>query len=156
MRKAVVVVGVLLASLVPGSAFAWGAVAHRYVTRRAIELLPPEIKAFFEHNRDELVLRANDPDLWRVVGFDEETPNHQIDFGVEDYGPYPFTALPREYDAAVEKFGVATVRRHGLLPWRTMEEFGNLRRTIQGFTRNQAYVQGNTVVFAATLAHYVQ
>jgi len=83
-------------------------------------------------------------------------PNHQIDFGVEDYGPYPFTALPREYDAAVEKFGVATVRRHGLLPWRTMEEFGNLRRTFQGFTRNQAYVQGNTVVFAATLAHYVQ
>ena len=88
------------------------------------------------------MLRVNDPDLWRVVGFEEETPNHQIDFGVDDYGPYPFMALPREYDAAVEKFGVATVRRHGLLPWRTMEEFGNLRRTFQGFTRNQAYVAG--------------
>ena len=157
MRKASLIAAALLvAMLVPGSAFAWGAVAHRYIMRRAIELLPVELKPFFEKNRDELVMRINDPDLWRVVGFEEEPPNHQIDFGVDDYGPYPFTALPREYDAAVEKFGVATVRRHGLLPWRTMEEFGNLRRVFQGFARNQLYVGGNSVLFVATLAHYVQ
>ena len=157
MRKAVLVSAALVAvSLVPAPAFAWGAVAHRYIMRRAIDLLPPEIKPFFENNRDELVLRVNDPDLWRVVGFEDEPPNHQIDFGVDDYGPYPFVALPREYDAAVEKFGVATVRRHGLLPWRTMEEFGNLRRMFQGFARNQLYVGGNTVLFASTLAHYIQ
>ena len=89
-------------------------------------------------------------------GFEDEPPNHQIDFGVDDYGPYPFVALPREYDAAVEKFGVAIVRRHGLLPWRTMEEYGNLRRIFQGLTRNQLYVGGNTVLFASTLAHYIQ
>ena len=157
MRKAFIVGALILAaSLVPAPAQAWGAVAHRYIMRRAIELLPPAIKPFFERNRDELVLRANDPDLWRVVGFEDEPPNHQIDFGVDDYGPYPFAALPREYDAAVEKFGVATVRRHGLLPWRMMEEFGNLRRVFQGFPRNQAYVEGNTVLFAAALSHYIQ
>jgi hypothetical protein len=157
MRRTSLVTALLVAaSLVPTSALAWGAVAHRYIMRRAIELLPPEIEPFFEHNRDELVLRVNDPDLWRVAGFEEEPPNHQIDFGVDDYGPYPFVALPREYDAAVEKFGVAVVRRHGLLPWRTMEEFGNLRRMFQGFARNQLYVAGNTVLFASALAHYVQ
>jgi hypothetical protein len=157
MRKAGLVSALLVAaSLIPASAFAWGAVAHRSIMRRAIALLPPDLKPFFEHHRDELVLRANDPDLWRVVGFEEEPPNHQIDFGVDDYGPYPFVALPREYDAAVEKFGVATVRRHGLLPWRTMEEFGNLRRVFQGFTTNQPFVVGNAVLFASTLAHYVQ
>src|SRR3954467_4061169 len=157
MRKAVVVAAVLVvAMLTPGTASAWGAVAHRYIMRRAIELLPPKIKPFFERNRDELVIRVNDPDLWRVVGFEDEPPNHQIDFGVDDYGPYPFVALPREYDAAVEKFGVAAVRRHGLLPWRTMEEFGNLRRVFQGFTTNQPFVVGNAVLFASTLAHYVQ
>ena len=157
MRKvSLITLVVIAASLVPGSAFAWGAVAHRYIMRRAIDLLPSEIKPFFERNRDELVLRVNDPDLWRVVGFEDEPPNHQIDFGVDDYGPYPFAALPREYDAAVEKFGVTVVRRHGLLPWRTMEEFGNLRRVFEGFPRNQLYVEGNTVLFAATLAHYVQ
>ena len=157
MRKALVVtVAFLIGALMPAPAFAWGAVAHRYIMRRAIELLPPEIKPFFEHNRDELVLRANDPDLWRVAGFEDEPPNHQIDFGVNDYGPYPFVALPRDYDAAVEKFGVATVRRHGLLPWRVMEEVGNLRRMFQGFGRNQLYVEGNAVLFASTLAHYIQ
>jgi hypothetical protein len=157
MRKGSLVgAALLVAMLVPGQAFAWGSAAHRYIMRRAIELLPPAIKPFFEHNRDELVIRVNDPDLWRVVGFEDEPPNHQIDFGVDDYGPYPFTALPREYDAAVEKFGVATVRRHGLLPWRTMEEFGNLRRTMEGFPRARPYVEGNTVLFAATLAHYIQ
>ncbi|HET6955123.1 MAG TPA: hypothetical protein VFI56_01040 [Vicinamibacterales bacterium] len=155
-KKSAVAVVLLAAALVPSPALAWGAVAHRYIMRRAIDLLPPEIKPFFEHHRDELVLRANDPDLWRVVGFEDEPPNHQIDFGVEDYGPYPFVALPREYDAAVEKFGVAVVRRHGLLPWRTMEEFGNLRRLFQGFARNQLYVEGNTVLFASTLGHYIQ
>jgi hypothetical protein len=157
MRKVTLItIVVITASLVPASAFAWGAVAHRYIMRRAIDLMPPEIKPFFERNRDELVLRVNDPDLWRVVGFEEEPPNHQIDFGVDDYGPFPFVALPREYDAAVEKFGVAVVRRHGLLPWRTMEEFGNLRRIFQGFARDQLYVGGNTVLFASTLAHYLQ
>ena len=157
MRKASLVAAALLvAMLVPASAWAWGAVAHRYIMRRAVELLPPDVKPFFERNRDELVLRVNDPDLWRVVGFEDEPPNHQIDFGVDDYGPYPFTALPREYDTAVEKFGAATVRRHGLLPWRTMEEFGNLRRVFQGFARNQLYVGGNTVLFAAALSHYIQ
>jgi hypothetical protein len=155
-KKSVAAAALLVTALAPSPAFAWGAVAHRYIMRRAIELLPPEIKPFFEHNRDELVLRANDPDLWRVVGFEDEPPNHQIDFGVDDYGPYPFVSLPREYDAAVQKFGVAVVRRHGLLPWRTMEEFGNLTRIFQGFTRNQLYVEGNTVVFASTLGHYIQ
>jgi hypothetical protein len=93
-KKSVVAAALLVAALAPSPAFAWGAVAHRYIMRRAVELLPPEIKPFFEHNRDELVLRANDPDLWRVVGFEDEPPNHQIDFGVDDYGPYPFVALP--------------------------------------------------------------
>jgi hypothetical protein len=157
MRKPITVVAVLaIVAFVPNSAYAWGAVAHRFIMQRAIDLLPPEIKPFFEHYGDELVLRVNDPDLWRVAGFDEEVPNHQIDFGVDDYGPYPFTALPRDYDAAVQKFGVATVRRHGTLPWRVTEEFGNLRRTMEGFRRNQVYANGNAILFAAALAHYVQ
>lgn len=156
MRKiAGIVVALLVASLVPASAFAWGAVAHRYITRRAVDLLPDGVKPFFDRFRDELALRSNDPDLWRLM-FPEEAPNHHLDFGVGDYGPYPFTALPRELDAAIEKFGTATVRRHGLLPWRVEELFGNLRRAFEGFKRNQPYVAGNTVLYSAALAHYIQ
>ena len=44
MRKiAGVVAALLVASLVPSSAFAWGAVAHRYITRRAVDLLLTEL-----------------------------------------------------------------------------------------------------------------
>ncbi len=156
MRKAAsFVAALLLCVLIPSPAFAWGAVAHRYIMRRSIELLPPQIKPFFERFEDELILRSNDPDLWRVAGFDEEVPNHQLDFGVSDYGPYPFTALPREYGAAIEKFGVATVRRHGTLPWRLEEQFGNLRRTMAGFGTGFPYAGGNTVLFTAVLNHYL-
>jgi hypothetical protein len=156
MRKILTSAVALLATvLIPATAFAWGAVAHRSITKRAIELLPPEIRPFFELHRDELILRSNDPDLWRVVGFDDD-PNHFIDFGVDEYGSFPFTALPRAYDAAVEKFGVAVVRRNGLLPWRVMEEFGNLRRAMEGFSRGQAYADGNAILFGAALAHYVE
>ena len=155
-RRAAAGAAAIVVLLQAAPASAWGAVAHRFLMRRAIEILPPGIRPFFEHFRDELVLRVNDPDLWRVAGFEEEGPNHQIDLGVDDYGPFPFAPLPREYDLAVQKFGAATVRRHGTLPWRTMEEFGNLRRTMEGFRRSQLYANGNSVLFAAALAHYIQ
>ncbi len=139
----------------PSPAYAWGAAAHHYIMRRAIDLLPPAIKPLFDQHREEVVLRVVDPDLWRTVGWDEE-PNHFVDFGVKEYGPYPFTALPREYGAAVQKFGIATLRRHGVLPWREAEEFGNLRRAFEGAGRGAAFATGDIVIFAAVASHYLQ
>jgi hypothetical protein len=145
----------LIALLAPAPAQAWGASAHRYIMRRAIELLPPPIKPFYEHHRDEIVLRVNDPDLWRTVGWDED-PHHFLDFGVKEYGTFPFAALPRDYDAAVEKFGLATLREYGLLPWRFSQMFGHLRRAFEGFARNSPYAPSDLVVFSSTTAHYLQ
>lgn len=121
---------------------------------RAIDLLPPELKPLFERYRDELVVRAVDPDVWRAAGWDDDQ-NHFVDFGVREYGDYPFTELPREYGAAIEKFGAATVKKNGLLPWREAEMFGNLRRTFEGFAR-APYGQSNVVLFAAVMGHYIQ
>ena len=123
--------------------------------RRAIDMLPAEIKPFFVHFRDELVLRVVDPDQWRNIGW-EEDPNHFVDFGAPEFGPYPFTALPREYGAAIEKFGMATLKKEGLLPWREAEEFGNLRRAFEGFNRNNGFAISDTVLFAAIASHYIQ
>jgi hypothetical protein len=156
MRKAFTIAAACAAlTLVPASAFAWGAAAHRYIMRRAIDLLPPEIKPFFVANQDEILVRVTDPDLWRVVGWDDD-PNHFVDFGAPEFGEYPFTALPREYGAAIEKFGAATLKRLGTLPWREQEEAGNLRRGMEGFKRNQAFAIRDTVLFAAVAAHYIQ
>jgi len=139
----------------PSSAFAWGFAAHRLIMRRAIELLPPEIKPFFDHFREQIVDRVTSPDEWRSVGWDDD-PNHFLDFGVPEYGKYPFTELPREYGAAVEKFGLVALKRNGLLPWREAEEFGNLRRAFEEFKRATPYAVSNVVLFAPVTAHYMQ
>src|SRR5438046_1163714 len=125
MRNAsVAVAALLITSMAPAPAAAWGFAAHKYITRRAIDLLPPELKPFYERYREEFVLRATDPDLWRNVGWDED-PNHFVDFGVKEYGEYPFMALPRELGAAIEKFGISTLKRNGMLPWRASELYGD-------------------------------
>src|SRR5438552_12130273 len=153
-RRISLAIGVMLA-VVPSPAHAWGTAAHRYIMTQAIDLLPGPLKPFFDHHRGELVLRVIDPDLWRIVGW-EEDPNHFVNFGVPEFGPYPFSALPREYGAAFEKFGPATLRRNGLLPWREAEEFGNLRRAFEGFSRNSPVAPSDTVLFAAVASHYIQ
>ena len=156
MRKAFLAAGVaLVASLAPSPAFAWGTAAHRHIMARAIELLlPAELKPFFILHNDEMVMRVVDPDLFRVLGW-EEDQNHFVNFGAKELGEYPFKELPREYGAAIEKFGMATLKRNGLLPWRQQEEFGNLRRAFEGFSR-ESYAPGNTVLFAAVMSHYIQ
>jgi hypothetical protein len=156
MRKVfAVAAAVVVLSLIPMPALAWGTAAHRFIMRRAIEMLPPEIKPFFAANADELVMRVTDPDLWRTVGWDDD-PNHFVNFGAPELGEFPFPALPREYGAALEKFGASALKRLGTLPWREEEESGNLRRAMEGFKRNQPFSIGNTVLFASVAAHYIQ
>src|SRR5438105_6333465 len=156
MRKTLVVAAALLAALLaPSRAWAWGFTGHRLIMSRAIDLLPPQLKPFFEHYRTEVVVRAIDPDLWRSVGWDED-PNHYVNLGAKEYGAYPFTELPRDYEAAVEKFGTATLRRYGLLPWRAAETFGDLRHTFDGFHRGTAYGPSDLILFSAVVGHYIQ
>lgn len=154
-RRLLPVAAWLLVVLAPSQAFAWGFDAHRFIMRRAIELLPPELKPFFLDKRDEIVVRVVDPDLWRNVGWPED-PNHFLDFGVKEYGEFPFAELPREYGAALQKFGRATLERNGLLPWRTAELYGRLQRAFEDFKREAPYTVSDTVYFSAILSHYVQ
>jgi hypothetical protein len=156
MRRTLLVAALFTAFVLsPGSAFAWGFAGHRLIMRRAIELLPPELKPFFVKYQDEVVVRVVDPDTWRNVGWDDD-PNHFLDFGAREYGAYPFQALPREYGAALEKFGESTLKRNGLLPWREAEEFGNLRRSFEEFKRESPYTNSNVVLFSAVASHYIQ
>src|SRR5215212_5204941 len=154
MRKIVVATALVLASLVPAPAAAWGFAGHQLIMRRAIELLPPELKPLFERYREEIVIRVKDPDLWRTAGW-EDDPNHFVDFGMKELGEYPFTELPREYGAALEKFGASLLARIGRLPWREAEEFGNLRRSFESFKRGQ-YGPADVVLFSAVASHYIQ
>src|SRR5689334_5687615 len=155
MRNVLVAAMVIASALAPSPAYAWGSAAHRYIMRRAIDLLPPAVRPFFEQHRDELVVRVIDPDLWRNVGWDEDA-NHFVDFGVKEYGDYPFADLPREYGAALEKFGMMTLKRNGTLPWCEAEEFGNLRRAFESAARGGGFWASDVVLFSAVASHYIQ
>ena len=145
----VVVVGLMGAAPVG----AWGGGGHRLILERAIQLLPPELRAAFDAGRTTLLEHASDPDLWRVAGFEEEAPRHFLD--IDAYGPPPFSALPRDLGAAIEKYGPETVTRNGLLPWRAAEMRGRLVRAFEAHKNGQRYGQGNAVYLTAVLAHYV-
>ncbi len=156
MRKSLFVAAVFVAaSLVPVPASAWGFAGHQLIMKRAIELLPPELKPLFERYRDEVVIRVKDPDLWRNAGWPEDS-HHFFNFGMRELGDYPFAPLPREYGAALEKFGPSLLDKIGKLPWREAEEFGNLRRGFEGFKREGRYSAGDVVLFSAVASHYIQ
>lgn len=155
MRAAALPLLLLLAA--PAPTLAWGFDAHRFITEQAIALLPPELRAFYETRKAFIVERSIDPDLWRSAGFDQEPPHHFLDLDYQAYGAYPFEALPRDYDAAVQKFGRTTVEAQGTLPWRTQEIYGNLRRGFAGLNgpTPSTYALDDVAFFSAIVSHYI-
>ena len=156
--KAFIAAAVLVALVmaVPVPTAAWGFEAHQFIADKAIALLPPELRPFFEANRAAFVERAIDPDTWQNAGYrGAEAPHHQLDFDWDGYGPYPFLGLPRDYTAAVAKFGLRRIEENGTLPWRTDEMYGNLRRAFNGYVGQGAFGRFAIVQNAAWLTHYV-
>jgi hypothetical protein len=140
----------------PAPAEAWGHDAHQFIMDRAIALLPDALRPFFEKHRAPVVERAVDPDTWRTAGFVDEPPNHFVDIDWEGYGPYPFKGLPRDYTAAVAKFGRAKILENGTLPWRVEEYFGNLQRAFEAYgNRPNRGTAFDIVLLSAAMCHYV-
>lgn len=153
-RAAVLTLALVLAC--GARANAWGFEAHKFIMERAIALLPPELKPLFEAHRATLVERAIDPDTWRTAGFaHEEDSNHFLDLDWQGFGPYPFNGLPRDYTAAIAKFGRNRLRETGTLPWRVEEIYGALRRAFEDYNRRGDFAKNDIIFFSAWLTHYV-
>jgi hypothetical protein len=150
MRTAVAVLLSLLLLTSPRSADAWSFDLHRFILDRAITLLPPEIRPFFEKYRAQIVEHAIDPDLWRTAGWEEEPRRHFLD--MDAYGPYPFKELPRDFDEAVKRYGLEFVNRNGLIPWRAQEIHTKL---VEAFTQKAPFSRENIKFFSSVLGHYV-
>lgn len=135
---------------------AWGFEAHKFIMERAIALLPAELRPMFEAHRATLIERSIDPDTWRTAGFaHEEDSNHFLDLDWQGFGPYPFNGLPRDYTAAIAKFGRNRLRETGTLPWRVEEVYGSLRRAFEDYGRRGAFGQNDIIFWSAWLTHYV-
>ena len=150
MRHVIAVIIAVVAALTPRPAAAWGFEVHRYITDRAIALLPVEIRPFFEKFRTAIVEHSIDPDLWRTAGWEEEPPRHFVD--MDAYGPHPFPEMPRDLDGAMRRYGREFVLKNGTLPWRTQEMHDKL---VEAFTQKAPYARENIKFFASVISHYV-
>jgi hypothetical protein len=130
----------------PNLALAWGPTAHDIVDTWAIQTLPPEIRPFFEHNRQFLIAHANDADA--LMQKDRyERMRHYI--YLDKYGVFPYTALPHRYAQAKEKFGTWRINRDGVLPWQIGEFSLRLTKAMKAGDWEEVKLD------AAALAHYV-
>ncbi len=135
------------ALLTPSGAFAWGANGHKLIASKAVETLPPDLRPFFEAHRNFILQHSTDPLDWLAKNRSAERRNHIL--MLDRYGKYPFDALPRNYRAALSKFGKPKLEANGLLPWQIgvySEKLTNAFRL-----RNWEEVR----LFSALLAHYV-
>jgi len=142
--SAIVVAAVWL--LTPPVARCWGANGHRLVANKAIETLPPELRPFFEANRIFITQHAADPLDWLAKN-PTERQNHVILF--ERYGRFPFGALPRNYQAALKKYGKTKLDANGLLPW----QIGVYSEKLTNAFRKGNWEEAR--LMAAVLAYYV-
>ena len=136
-----------LSALAPVSVRAWGANADRLIATRAIDTLPPEIRAFFDANREFILRHVTDPLTALETNPKTEAPNHII--YLDHYGAFPFTALPRDYRAALAKFGRPKLESAGLLPW----QIGLVSQRLTEALRSGNWEQVR--LLAASLAGYV-
>jgi hypothetical protein len=116
-RRAIVLLFALalgVGVLFPGQALAWGGNGQKLVVGKAIDTLPPDLRAYFEANRSFTMSHVTDP-LDAEAKTPAEKHNHYL--YLDKYGRFPFELLPRSYKAAVTKYGKSKLESTGLLPW---------------------------------------
>jgi hypothetical protein len=104
----------LCLELFSSKARAWGNSAQRMIVSHAVDTLPNDIRYFFEANRGYLIDHVDDP-LDLIDKHPTQRLNHFIE--LDKYGKWPYTALPRSYQAALVKYGKSKIDSTGLLPW---------------------------------------
>jgi hypothetical protein len=160
MRSIAAALAAALVVLAPVSLDGWGLDVHRFITGRALDGLPPDVKPFFALQRDFIAEHSVDPDMWRIVGLKgdrgDEDPNHFLDIDALDE-PRPFTNVPREWPALVQRYGLDRATRAGRLPWRAEDIYRQLVTRFREVGKGTpGYAADNARYLSAILAHYVE
>ncbi len=138
--------GILGWLLTASAALAWGPTAHRVVNRWAVETVRPEIRSFFDANRQFLIDHANDPGEW-IQKDHYERKRHYL--YLDKYGIFPFLELPHSFQSAINLYGAGRVNRDGVLPW----QIGRYSLQLTEALRNHKWDEAK--LDAAVLGHYV-
>jgi hypothetical protein len=128
------------------AAMSWGTNGDKLIVNKAVDVLPDEIRSYFESNRGYLMQHVNDP-------YEAARKNPALAregyIRFEHYGTFPFSALPRVYKAALEKYSKRSLDTYGLLPWSVGLYSEKLTEAMRAKNWDE------TRDDAATLAYYV-
>lgn len=128
------------------SLWGWGSQVHQLINARAVDLLPEEVGSLFQAHRNWLVVLSTEPDQRRQ--YDRSGAHyHYID--LEYYGEFPFSDIPAERQAAVDKYGEENLKAWGSLPWHAAGISAALRDAFKKGEWERA------IVLAAELGHFV-
>ncbi len=144
-RNEVVLSFLMIILLTFQQAFAWGDEGHKLINKKAVDFLPPDMKAFSQWC-DYLSEHAPDPD-YRKKTDKTEAPKHFID--IDFYKEFLDGNMIENEDSLFNEYGKSEVVKNGLLPWATLETFNNLTKAFKDHNKNDA------LRYAADLGHYV-
>lgn len=149
-RSVPLFVAVAVAALSVG----WGFQAHKTISGTACEIVPVEIRPFFQANKEWIIAHSGDPDLraqkrlpdgQRV--YPEEPWRHFID--LDELDDPPFQNIPYTSDEAVRRFGRTRLDKAGTVPYVIQD----LERRLEESFKHKDWPRA--VRLAAWLAHYV-
>ncbi len=137
---------ILLIILLPVSVIlSWGGEGHKFINKKAIELLPDEMNGFIKW-QDSISFHSVDPDNRK--DFDKsEYPKHFID--IDFYPEFLKGEMIRNEQELVKEYHDSTVNKMGLLPWATVDTYNNLVKALKEKNRDKS------LLYASDLGHYV-
>lgn len=176
MKILLLTAALLLPTLVPATALAWGGRGHSVIAAAAIDTLPEDGPPFLKRQRDYIAASASTPDSWRsesepFLKIDED-PNHgwfREQFAFMHNPPrsrYAFVlALYQERQRIAasdpELAQRMNVRWTGTLPYAAIEGYqrlvANFRqwRATQARGESTAFLEQSCAFYAGWLAHYL-
>ncbi len=126
--------------------YCWGFYAHQKTNYYAVFLLPPEMMVLYKPSIAFISEHAIDPDKRRYA-VPDEGPRHYID--IDQYGKYPYDALPRKWSDAVAKFTEDTLKQHGIVPWHVQTMLNRLTNAFK--EKNFSLI----MKYSAEIGHYI-
>jgi hypothetical protein len=126
----------------------WGFLAHKTLQQVSIYQLPDGLASYFYANQEYVVQQSIRPDVRRKDDKLED-PKHYLDMDAELFGANYKTDIPHDFNAAVKKYTLDSLRKEGLVPWEVTRVYGRL---VHAFKKE---MRDSVLFYAADLGHYV-
>jgi hypothetical protein len=126
----------------------WGFLAHKTLQQVSIYQLPDALASFFYANQEYIVQQSIRPDVRRKDDSQEDV-KHFLDMDAGLFGPNYKTDIPHDFNKAVKKYSLDSLRKEGLVPWEVTRVYGRL---VNAFKQE---MRDSVLFYAADLGHYV-